>query len=80
MRPRAVSSPAPCSLAVLVALAAQDGRPPSAKETSGLVDAYFRADGKTEAGFAEQRRILARLDELPDLTASEAKGWRRKLS
>ncbi len=72
----------PSSLAALVAITAvpmQDPRPPSSRETSELVEAYFAQDGRTPEGFAERRRILARLDQGPELTKAAAKTWRKKL-
>ena len=63
----------------LTPLLFQEARPPSARETNELIEAYFLADGRTDEGLAEQRRVVARLDEGPELTASQAKTWRKKL-
>jgi pimeloyl-ACP methyl ester carboxylesterase len=69
-------------LAALLALTptfVQDTRPPSSRETTDLIETYFEADGRSEEGGEQRRGILARLDEGPELSKSQAKTWRKKL-
>jgi pimeloyl-ACP methyl ester carboxylesterase len=52
----------------------------SAKEQNELVDRYLALDSRTDAGRAEQKKIVERLDTGKELSAEEAKSWRAKLS
>ncbi len=57
-------------LPLVLALLAQD-TPPTAAEQKQLIEAYFKADGRTPAGREGRGKILARLDSVP-LTKAQA--------
>jgi len=63
-----------------LAVPGQEPRPPSAREQEDLVKAYLALDARSSAGLAEQRSILARLETVGELSESDAKAWRKKLS
>jgi predicted esterase len=67
------------ALAAVLPSALQDTKPPSSKETSELIEAFFEADARTYDGFAEQRKILERLDQAPELSAKDVERWTKKL-
>ena len=58
---------------------AQEAKPPSSKEQSKLVEAYFEADGRTSEGQAQRAEILDRLTAVPALSNSDIKRWKKKI-
>ena len=66
--------------ALAVAGSAQEPRPPSSREQEELVKTYLALDGRASDGLAQQRSILARLEDVGELSASDAKAWRKKLA
>ena len=71
--------PVAAALVLVASEARQDARPPSAREQSKLVEEYLSLDRRSPEGFARGREILARLDEVPPLSASEARSWAKKI-
>src|SRR5262245_50349916 len=65
---------------VLAALAQEPAKGPAPKEIDALVERYFAQDARSEAGFAEQQKILGELAAVPDLNAAQEKSWRDKLA
>ena len=49
------------------------------KAINKLVEEYFEHDWKSPEGIAAHRKIIARLDGLPKLSARESKSWRKSL-
>ena len=52
---------------------------PSPKEIEVAIERYFALDARSEAGAAEQRKILDELARVPQLTAQQEKSWRDRL-
>jgi len=52
---------------------------PTRRELKELVERYFELDWKRPEDIAEQRRILERIEPLPELQPRDAKNWRKKL-
>ena len=71
----------PVLLAVLAAVGAAPSAPPAPREVDELVDAWWEADARSEAGLDERRRILARLDEITGpLGSREIATWTKTLT
>jgi pimeloyl-ACP methyl ester carboxylesterase len=81
-----LTQPLTCGAVLAAALLAaspasiQDPEPPSKKEVKEVVERYLELDGRSEAGWAERRELLARLELLPPLTEKEAASWRKDLA
>ncbi|MCA8947874.1 MAG: alpha/beta fold hydrolase [Planctomycetes bacterium] len=61
-----------------VPAAAQD-RPPTGKKLDDLLERFLAADGKTDAGFAEQQQVLAEVAKVPALAARDVDKWKKKI-
>ncbi len=64
-------------LAPAIMLAQQ--KTPTGRELDQLVATFLTADGKTDAGHAQQSAILARLAALPPLDARQTAAWQGKI-
>lgn len=64
---------------LLCALANAQQQPPSGREVDQLIATFLAADGRTDAGHAQQTGILARLALLAPLDARQATAWQGKL-
>jgi pimeloyl-ACP methyl ester carboxylesterase len=67
------------ALLLLAAFAQGAAAAPSPKRIDELVERYLALDARADAGFAEQRAILAELESVPALTAAQEKTWRERL-
>lgn len=62
-----------------IAFFQEAAKAPAGKELDALIERYFAADARTDAGFAERRSLLGELERVPALTAAQEKSWRGKL-
>lgn len=67
------------ALALILALAAQEVRPPSAREQKDLVAEFFSLDPRSADNRTVRLRILEALHQVAPLTAREAASWRKRI-